>query len=175
MPTQVGTCLTFDLCSVTDDGILRTAKTRRPIHNKGFVSCIPVAVCAVTRPTLVVLLDSLLSAGPRHHSGAQCDVRTENCVHRSHRRDVFSTAVPLFESYFLRRMLFIRRDIVQQRKVISHYLSRCNYNVFQRPKLFLQPNKFHLNTEYKYIRHKRNIQTLYLNTVTFLATNRHKR
>lgn len=44
MPTQVGTCLTFDLCSVTDDGIFRTAKTRRPIHNNGFVSCIPVAV-----------------------------------------------------------------------------------------------------------------------------------
>lgn len=171
MPTQVGTCLTFDLCSVTDDGIFRTAKTRRPIHNNGFLSCIPVAVCAVTRPALVVLLASLLSAGPQHHSGAQCDVRTENCVHRSHRRDVFSAAVPLF----LRRILFIRRDIVQQRKLISQYLSRCNYNVLQRPALFLQPNKFHINREYKYIRQKRNIKALYLNTSTLLATNRHKR
>ena len=45
VPTQVGTCLTFDLCSVTDDGVFRTAKTRRPIHNNVFVSCIPVAVC----------------------------------------------------------------------------------------------------------------------------------
>jgi len=97
-PTQVGTCLTFDLCSVTDDGIFRTAKTRRPIHNNGFVSCIRVAVCAVTRPALVVLLASLLSAGPHLRCDAQRDVRTENCVRRSHRHDVFSTAILLFGS-----------------------------------------------------------------------------
>jgi hypothetical protein len=56
VPTQVGTCLTFDLCCVTDDGIFRTAKTRRPIQNNEFVSCVHVAVCAVTRVALVTPL-----------------------------------------------------------------------------------------------------------------------
>ena len=55
VPTQAGTCLTFDLCSVTDDGIFRAAKTRRPIQNNGFVSCIDVDVCALTRAVLEIL------------------------------------------------------------------------------------------------------------------------
>lgn len=72
VPTQVGTCLTFDLCSVTDDGIFRTAKTRRPTHNNEFISYIHVHVCAVTRPALVVLLAWLLSAGPPFWRPVRC-------------------------------------------------------------------------------------------------------